>query len=172
MWTKQSLTLIALVSALAFGASSVKALGATGDKHGKGAEQRAKAKKDKQNDKKDDHGDDRGGHESRKFAKKANVVVIDRDGYDRVVRDFYAGQSLPPGLAKRESLPPGLSKQLRERGHLPPGLQKRLRPVPPELASRLPPLPPYYRRYFADRDFVIIDSRTDRIVALIRAVVP
>lgn len=167
MWTKQSLSMIALVSAFALGASSAAALGASGDKQGK-----SRAKKDKQEDKKNGHGDERGGRENRTTAKKRDIVVIDRAGHLRVVREFYAGQSLPPGLAKRESLPPGLSKQLRERGRLPPGLQKRLRPVPPELARRLPPVPPYYHRYFADRDLVIVDSRTDRIVSLIRAVVP
>src|SRR6185295_2768786 len=172
MWMKQALILIALVSALALGASSVRAFGTTGDKHGKGREQPGKAKKDKQEDKKNGRGDKRGSHDSRTIAKKAHVAVIDRDGHLRVVRQFYEGGSLPPGLAKRESLPPGLSKQLRDRGRLPPGLQKRLRPVPPELATRLPPVPRYYRRYFADRDLVIVDSRTDRIVAVIRAVIP
>ena len=172
MSTKQSLSLIALASALALGASSLTALGATSDKHGKSSEQPGKAKKDKQEDKKNGQGAERGSQGNRKTAKKANVLVIDRDGHYRVVREFYAGRSLPPGLAKRESLPPGLSKQLRERGRLPPGLQKRLRPVPPELASRLPPVPPYYRRYFADRDLIIVDSRTNRIAALIRGVVP
>ena len=171
MFTKHSLSLIALVSALALGASAVTALGATGDKPGKSREQPGKAKKDQQ-DKKKGQGAEHSNQGNRKTAKKANVLVIDRDGHYRVVREFYAGRSLPPGLAKRESLPPGLSKQLRERGRLPPGLQKRLRPVPPELASRLPPVPPYYRRYFADRDLIIVDSRTNRIAALIRGVVP
>jgi len=171
MFTKQSLNLIALVSALALAASAVAALGATGDKPGTGREQPGKAKKDQQ-DKKKGQGAEHSNQGNRKTAKKANVLVIDRDGHYRVVREFYAGRSLPPGLAKRESLPPGLSKQLRERGRLPPGLQKRLRPVPPELASRLPPVPPYYRRYFADRDLIIVDSRTNRIAALIRGVVP
>lgn len=122
-------------------------------------------------DKNNGHADERGRQDNSKIAKTRDIVVIDRDGHFRIVRAFYAGQSLPPGLAKRESLPPGLSKQLRERGRLPPGLQKRLRPVPPDLARRLPPVPPYYHRYFADRDLVIVDSRTDRIVSLSRAVV-
>jgi hypothetical protein len=172
MWTKLSLSLIALLSAFALGASAVTALGATDDKQGKSRELPGRAKKDKQEDKKNGQADERGSQGNRKIAKKSHVVVIDRDGHLRVVREFYAGRALPPGLAKRESLPPGLSKQLRERGRLPPGLQKRLRPVPPELVSRLPSVPPYYRRYFADRDLVIVDSRTDRIVAVIRAIVP
>jgi hypothetical protein len=167
MWKKLSVSLIALVSAISLGASSVAAVGASGDKQGK-----SQAKKDKQEDKKHGHADERGGHDNRKIAKTGDVVVIDRDGHFRIVQEFYTGQSLPPGLAKRESLPPGLSKQLRERGRLPPGLQEHLRPMPPELALRLPPVPPYYHRYFADRDLVIVDSRTDRIVALIRAIVP
>jgi hypothetical protein len=168
MWTKQSLSRITLISALALGPFSVAALVAT---EGKSSEQPGKAKKDKPDGKKNGHDDKRGGQENRKVEKNRDIVVIDRDGHLRVVREFYARQSLPPGLAKRESLPPGLSKQLHERGRLPPGLQKRLRPVPPELTG-LPPVPSYYRRYFADRDLLIVDSRTDRIVAIIRAVVP
>ena len=103
------------------------------------------------------------------IAKK--VVVIDRDGHRRIVTQYYSHESLPPGLAKRQSLPPGLRKQLRERGHLPPGLQKRLVPVPGPLISQLPSLPPYYNRYFAGRDFLIVDRRTNAIVAVIPDVV-
>lgn len=170
MRTKQLLSLIALFSALTLGPSSLMARAATDDKHGKGREQPGNAKKDKE-DKKNGP-EEWGGREHRKIEKKGDIVVIDRNGHLRAVREFYARQSLPPGLAKRESLPPGLRKQLRERGRLPPGLQKRLRPVPPDLDTRLPRVPPYYRRYFADRDLVIVDSRTDRIVAVIRAIVP
>lgn len=85
----------------------------------------------------------------------------------RVVREYYSSQGLPPGLAKRQSLPPGLRRQLRKRGQLPPGLQKRLTPVPSPLVSRLPPAPPYYTRYFAGRDLLVVDTRTQRIVMLI-----
>ena len=99
------------------------------------------------------------------------AVVIDRGGHRRIVTQYYSHESLPPGLAKRQSLPPGLQKQLRERGHLPPGLQKRLVPVPGPLVSQLPKLPPYYDRYFAGRDFIIVDRRTNVIVALIPDVV-
>jgi len=95
------------------------------------------------------------------------VIVVDRDGHRRVVHEYVTG-GLPPGLAKRESLPPGLRKQLRERGQLPPGLQKRLAPIPAELGARLPVLPPYYSRYFVGRDLVIIDTRTNLIVAVIQ----
>ena len=99
------------------------------------------------------------------------VVVIDRDGHRRIVTQYYSREALPPGLAKRESLPPGLQKQLRERGRLPPGLQKRLVVVPGPLASQLPGLPPYYTRYFAGSDLIVVDTRTNEVVALIRDVV-
>ena len=99
------------------------------------------------------------------------VVVIDRDGHRRIVMQYYGRESLPPGLANRESLPPGLQKQLRERGRLPPGLQKRLVAVPLPLASQLPALPPYYTRYFAGSDLIVVDTRTNEVVALIRDVV-
>ncbi len=98
------------------------------------------------------------------------VVVIDRDGHRRIVTEYYTRESLPPGLAKRQSLPPGLQRQLRERGRLPPGLQKRLVLVPAPLLSQLPPVPPYYTRYFAGRDLVVVDTRTNTIVNVIRSV--
>ena len=99
------------------------------------------------------------------------AVVIDRDGHRRIVTQYFSRESLPPGLAERQSLPPGLQKQLRERGHLPPGLQKRLVPVPGPLVSQLPGLPPYYSRYFAGRDLIVVDTRTNAIVAVIPNVV-
>jgi hypothetical protein len=100
----------------------------------------------------------------------APALVIDRDSYRRLVTQYFTRESLPPGLAGR-SLPPGLAKQLRERGHLPSGLQKRLIAVPAPLVSQLPALPPYYGRYFAGRDLVVVDSRTDTVVSVIRDVV-
>jgi len=99
------------------------------------------------------------------------AVVVDRDGHRRVVTEFFSRESLPPGLAKRQSLPPGLQKQLRERGRLPPGLQKRLVPVPPPLVAQLQPLPPHFGRFFAGRDLIVVDTRTNVIVAVIPDVV-
>lgn len=101
-----------------------------------------------------------------------DVIVIDRDGNRRVVTEFFRRESLPPGLAKRNSLPPGLAKHLRERGQLPPGLQKRLTPVPQQLVTQLPALPPHYVRYFSGRDLVVVDTRTNRVAAIIRDVLP
>jgi Ni/Co efflux regulator RcnB len=101
---------------------------------------------------------------------RQDAVVIDRDGYARVIREYARGGSLPPGLAKRESLPPGLRRQLRERGTLPPGLEKRWIAVPAPLSARLPPVPQYYHRYFAGDDLVVVDTRTNRIAAIIRDV--
>jgi len=103
----------------------------------------------------------------RRDVRDDRVVVIDREGHRRVVTDYYNREGLPPGLAKRESLPPGLAKQLRERGRLPPGLQKRLYPVPQPLLGRLPAAPPYYSRYFVGRDLVVVDRRTQRVVAIV-----
>lgn len=100
------------------------------------------------------------------------VVAIDRDGHSRIVREFVTRDAVPPGLTRREALPPGLSEQLRETGSLPPGLEKHLVPVPVTLIARLPPVPAYYNRYFAGRDLIIIDTRNDRIVLLIRDLLP
>src|SRR5205085_7394302 len=79
-------------------------------------------------DKHDKH--DKHDKKTEKSHDTANVVVFDRDGHVRVIREYAHAGSLPPGLAKREALPPGLREQLREHAALPPGLQKRLVPVP------------------------------------------
>jgi hypothetical protein len=101
---------------------------------------------------------------------RPEVIVVDRDGHVRVIREYARAGSLPPGLAKREQLPPGLRRQLRERGALPPGLQKHLVPVPASFLTRFPHVPPYYQRHFAGEDLLVIDTRTNRIVAIIRDV--
>ncbi len=143
--------IIVLMSTVAFSLPPTDALAAQG--RGRGAVKKAD-KADKKADKRDD----------------ARAVVVDRDGHVRLIREYARAGSLPPGLAKRESLPPGLRKQLRERGALPPGLQKHLVPVPGPLATRLPPIPPYYQRHFAGDDLIVVDTRTNRIVAIIRDV--
>jgi hypothetical protein len=99
------------------------------------------------------------------------VIAIDRDGYRRVIVDYYSA-GLPPGLARREELPPGLRKQLRERGALPPGLQKRLVVVPDPLIRRLPPVPAYSTRYFAGSDLIVVDRRRNVILTIVPDVLP
>ncbi len=101
---------------------------------------------------------------------KPDVIIVDRDGHVRVIHEYARSGSLPPGLAKREALPPGLRKQLHERGALPPGLQKHLVPVPAPLLTRLPPMPPYYQRYFAGDDLLVIDTRSNVLVAIVPGV--
>lgn len=96
------------------------------------------------------------------------TIVVDRDGHSRVIRDYATRGNLPPGLAKRRELPPGLSKQLREKGALPPGLRDYYTPVPADWNARLPGIPVYYSRYFVGRDLIIIDTRNDTLVSLIR----
>jgi hypothetical protein len=132
---------------------------AKGDKGHKGGKHAAKAAKH------EGKGIDVGRQRDREY-------VVDRDGHRRIVTDYYSRERLPPGLAKRNSLPPGLAKQLRERGRLPPGLQKRLTPVPYPLVRRFPPTAPYYSRYFAGRDLVVVNRRTNRIVEIIPDVLP
>ena len=89
-----------------------------------------------------------------------------RKAYYTTTADKHRG--LPPGLAKRDSLPPGLARQLRERGRLPPGLQKRLTPVPAGWGRAYPAWSRHHARYFAGRDLVIVDTRTHRVVSIIR----
>ena len=127
----------------------------------------APAQAKKNADKADKADKDSGKH---KGAVPPQVVVVDRDGHARVIREYAHAGSLPPGLAKREALPPGLAKQLHENGELPPGLEKRWVAVPQPWIGRLPPVPAYYHRYFAGDDLIVVDSRTNRIAAIIRDV--
>jgi len=75
-------------------------------------------------------------------------------------------------LAKRGgNLPPGLRKKLDRDGKLPPGLQKRLEPLPTDLTSRLPRLPDYWERVILERDVILIDRRSNRILDIIENVI-
>ena len=166
---RQFAAAIVVFSAFTFAAAMTSAAPAQGRGQQKKADKKAdkiEKKADKAEDKRDKAEDKR---DKKDDGRKDQVVVVDRDGHTRVIRE-YARASLPPGLAKRESLPPGLRQQLRERGELPPGLQKRLVPMPATWASRLPPVPSHYHRYFAGDEFIVVDTRTNRIVAIVRDV--
>ena len=173
---KQWLAVISVVSVLAW---SVEITAKQGRGHGHGKEKAEKSEHAKKHHARPEKHEDARPRAVGTVAKARkptppiaeHTVVIDRDGHRRIVTQYFSRESLPPGLAKRQSLPPGLEKQLRERGHLPPGLQKRLVPVPGPLVSQLPGLPPYYNRYFAGRDLIVVDTRTNVIVAVIRDVV-
>ena len=96
----------------------------------------------------------------------------------RIIEDYYhkgkksKKKGLPPGLAKRGGdLPPGLQKKLDRGGQLPPGLQKRLEPLPTDLDRRLPRLPEHWERVVVERDIVLIDRRTNRILDIIEDVI-
>jgi hypothetical protein len=96
----------------------------------------------------------------------------------RTIEDYYRqgskgkAKGLPPGLAKRGGkLPPGLQKHLDKNGQLPPGLQKRLEPLPVDLDRRLPRLPEYWERVVLERDVILIDRRTNRILDIIENVI-
>jgi hypothetical protein len=152
----------ALLISVALAAPSAAALDGQGQGQGRGRGQAAKPNKP----------EPKGQKPASKPEKKGgtdDAVVFDRDGHARAIRD-YRTAGLPPGLAKRASLPPGLRKQLVERGELPPGLQKHLVDVPGPLVARLPAVPAYYHRYFAGDDLIVVDTRTNRIVAIVRDV--
>lgn len=145
-----------LVALLSLGTIAHPAIGTAGEP--RAGEQSPKAKgqaKAKDNNKGKDNDKDR-------------IIVVDRDGHHRVIREYVTRGNLPPGLAKRRALPPGLAKQLRETGELPPGLQPYFVTVPQDVVVRLPAIPAYYHRYFAGNDLIVIDTRTNRIVLLIR----
>lgn len=156
VWTfKGTLALVGMVSMLA-GAAAVTTLAATAPANAQGEQKAAKPNKEKNKEKQ--------GHDS-----DANiVVVVDRDGHSRVVREYVTRGNLPPGLAKRRTLPPGLRQQLREKGALPPGLREYYTPVPADWNGRFPAIPVYYSRYFVGRDLIIIDTRNNTLVSLIR----
>lgn len=155
------MTLRTLVSALMLTAAvsfaAQPAVASDPQKHGKG---HAKGHSKPQKAGKHDRDNVRG-------TSGRDAVVFDRDGHARVLRDYWGREGLPPGLAKRDSLPPGLRRQLRERGTLPPGLQRQLSPVPDGLGRLFPRVPEHYTRYLADRDLVVVDTRTNRIVTII-----
>ena len=96
----------------------------------------------------------------------------------RIIEEYYhkskkvKQKGLPPGLAKRGgNLPPGLQKQLDKNGRLPPGLQKRLEPLPVDLHRRLPRLPEHWERVILERNVILIDRRTERILDIIEDVI-
>lgn len=98
----------------------------------------------------------------------------------RAIEDYYrktdgkkkAKKGLPPGLAKRGgNLPPGLQKKLERDGQLPPGLQKRMEPLPVDLDRRLSRLPENWERVVVERDVILIDRRTNRILDIIENVI-
>jgi hypothetical protein len=96
----------------------------------------------------------------------------------RMIEEYYRrskkgkSKGLPPGLAKRGgNLPPGLQKHLQKNGQLPPGLQKRLEPLPVDLDRRLPRLPDYWERVVLERDVILIDRRSNRILDIIEDVI-
>ena len=96
----------------------------------------------------------------------------------RIIEEYYhqskksKKKGLPPGLAKRGgNLPPGLQKKLDRDGKLPPGLQKRLEPLPTDLDHRLPRLPDYWERVILERDIILIDRRSNRILDIIENII-
>ena len=172
MTTKNLVGPVALMLVLGLGLPSSSALADQGRGRGKGRGEGKSEEKERKSDEKAERGQEKNENRDRGKARANDVNVVDRDGHRRVIREYYGSNALPPGLAKRQALPPGLQKQLRERGELPPGLQKRLTPVPQALGGRLPGVPPYYSRYFAGRDLVVVDTRTNRIVSIIADVIP
>jgi hypothetical protein len=95
----------------------------------------------------------------------------------RIISEYYrrantTKKGLPPGLAKRGGkLPPGLQKHLEKNGQLPPGLQKRLEPLPSSLNARLPSIPEYWERVIVERDVILLDRRSNRILDIIENVI-
>jgi hypothetical protein len=114
-------------------------------------------------------------------AGSAIALAKDRPAYflpeeRRIIENYYRSggpsKGLPPGLAKRGGkLPPGLQKHLDRNGTLPPGLQKRLEPLPKDLDTRLPRLPNYWERVILERDVILVDRRSNRILDILENVI-
>ena len=108
------------------------------------------------------------------FAKDRPAYFLPEER--RIIENYYRSsgpsKGLPPGLAKRGGkLPPGLQKHLDKNGRLPPGLQKRLEPLPQDLDWRLPRLPDYWERVILERDVILVDRRSNRILDIIENVI-
>jgi hypothetical protein len=108
------------------------------------------------------------------FAKDRPAYFLPEER--RVIENYYRAvgpsKGLPPGLAKRGGkLPPGLQKHLEKNGKLPPGLQKRLEPLPQDLEARLPRLPDSWERVILDRDVILLDQRSNRILDILENVI-
>ena len=78
-------------------------------------------------------------------------------------------KGLPPGLAKKDTLPPGLAKQLEKNGTLPPGLEKRV--LPDDLYRKLPRRSKKHDRVIVDRDVVLLERATGKVLDILRDVV-
>jgi hypothetical protein len=108
------------------------------------------------------------------FAKDRPAYFLPEER--RIIEHYFRSsgpsKGLPPGLAKRGGkLPPGLQKHLEKNGRLPPGLQKRLEPLPQDLNLRLPRLPDYWERVILERNVILIDRRSNRILDIIENVI-
>jgi hypothetical protein len=108
------------------------------------------------------------------FAKDRPAYFLPEER--RIIENYYRSsgpsKGLPPGLAKRGGkLPPGLQKHLDKNGRLPPGLQKRLEPLPQDLTLQLPGLPDYWERVILERDVILVDRRSNRILDIIENII-
>jgi hypothetical protein len=118
------------------------------------------------------HGNGHGnghGHDQDRHGNDEDVrsyEFSDRDG--DAMRDWYHDHrsSLPPGLAKKDRLPAGLERQLEVRGTLPPGLQKRIEPVPVDLERHMPPPPPDCSHVVIGGHVVLLNRRTNVVMAV------
>ncbi len=79
-------------------------------------------------------------------------------------------RNLPPGLAKRRRLPPGLERQLDINGSLPPGLEKQAHGLPRDLKRLLPKLPKGEVRVVIGVDVVLLDTKSNTVLDILRGV--
>ncbi len=98
------------------------------------------------------------------FAKDRPAYFLPEER--RIIEEYYRSSGSSKGLP-----PPGLQKHLDKNGTLPPGLQKRLEPLPQDLDSRLPGLPEYWERVILERDVILLDRRTNRILDIIENII-
>jgi hypothetical protein len=101
------------------------------------------------------------------YPSRGDVRVHDRDYDVRVVfserdrgilRDYYRGYRLPPGLAKQGKIPPGHAYRLQRHQSLPPGA--RWEYLPADIDRRLSRLPEGYVRIVIGGDVAILHTRT------------
>jgi hypothetical protein len=91
---------------------------------------------------------------------------IDREAHRRAVEAYFRQQGVSRDWARARA------REYREGERLRNGWEQRMTPIPDGLTGRLPVMAPHYQRYFVGRDMVIVDTRTNRVAAVIPSVVP
>lgn len=98
--------------------------------------------------------------------KSGKVSFAERDRH--IIRDYYKFHPLPRSSPSRFDMPPALQKQMVRNGALPP--VSSIEQLPAELEMKLKPLPEGYVRVRLGPDIMIVDSRNNLIIDILKDV--